>query len=81
MGVITHSSPLGMSAHFKAERDIILFDMDIVVGRDKLWLDRNSCFYQPSRLTIEMKNSTGSARNIELKFIKDWNLGDITAGG
>ena len=32
----THSSPLGMSAHFKAERDIILFDMDIVVGRDKL---------------------------------------------
>ena len=34
--VITHSSPLGISAHFKAERDIILFDMDIVVGRDKL---------------------------------------------
>ena len=37
MGVITHSSPLGMSAHFKPERDIVLFDMNIVVGRDKLY--------------------------------------------
>ena len=57
MGVITHSSPLGMSAHFKPERDIILFGMDIVVGRDKLRLDRSSCFYQLSGLTIELENS------------------------
>ena len=55
MGVITHSSPLGMSAHFKPERDIVLFDMNIIVGRDKLYLDRSSCFYQLSGLTIELK--------------------------
>ena len=54
MGVITHSSPLGMSAHFKPERDIVLFDMNIIVGRDKLELDRSS-FYQLSGLTIELK--------------------------
>ena len=55
MGVITHSRPLGMSTYFRPERDIVLFDMNIVVGRDKLQLDRSSFFYQPSGVAIELK--------------------------
>ena len=45
MGVITYSSPLGMSAHFKPERDIVLFDMTLgrKVGRTpEFWQKKKS---------------------------------------
>ena len=35
VGVITHSSPGGVLI-LNVERDIMSFDMDIIVGRDKL---------------------------------------------
>ena len=36
----------GTLAHFKVERDIMSFYMDITVGRYKFRLDQNNCCYQ-----------------------------------